>query len=372
MEHSEHRNKESGDHEMVLIFGAIIAFIAVSAWISKESDVFISWWKVLYLPQAKAIAWFSTTFLGEVVNYLLGHTSGQASGLVQFIENTTAHDMTAHFCWEASSFLGKYYLFVFIPLGSYLTIKVYKKTQGESEVYQKFKNAKEFTQFVRKNALDAHEMLDEANKRNKGDETQRDGISDALDDENNKKNKKSKGFNPEELASSLSLIDFAKAHNLLMSNNKERLNPKNVHECFVKQLGDTFTYIEDLINKPYGWAAIKVLQFIPEKYRAKTLEEASKRHPYDFTILIALLDSARRYGVVPSSIFIRLKQHYPSLWYGLNNLGRKVAFVEGAGLSAQYAHEVFQKQYRNLKPKPQCVQAAVDGFEEAFQSEENN
>lgn len=353
MEHSEHRNKEGGDHEMALIFGAIIVFIAISAWFAKESDVFIGWWKMLYLPQAKAIAWFSTTFAGELINHLLGHTSEQAAGLVQFIENTSAHGMTAHFCWLASSFLGKYYLFIFIPLGFYLTIKVYKKTQGESEVYQRFKNAKEFTRFVRKNALDAHEMLNEAHK-------------------DNKSNKNDNGFNPEALGSSLSLGGFANANDLLMANNKTRLNPKKVHECFVKQLGCDFTYIEDLINKPYGWAALKILQFIPEKYRANTLEEASKQHLYDFTIIISLLESARQYEVVPSSIFIRLKQHYPFLWYGLNNLGRKVFFVEGAGLSAQYAHEVFQKKRRNEKPQLQEVKAAVKGFIEAFQSDENH
>lgn len=366
MEYSDDRKKESGDHTMMLMLVGVVAFIVVSAWLAKESDVFIGCWKMLYLPQAKAIAWFSTTFLGELINHLIGHTSGQAAGLVQFIQNTPAHDMTVHFCWEASNFLGKYYLFIFIPFCCHLTLRVYKKTQGESEVYQRFKNAKEFTLFTRKNSLDSHELLDEANKNDKDNE----------DDKTD--NKKDKKFNPETLGNSLSLIDFAKANDLLVKDendvdqNNWQVDFQRTAECFIKQLGNIFTYIEDLINQPYGWAAIKIIQFIPEKYRAKNLEEISQRHLYDFTILIALLESARKYGVVPSSLFIRLKNDYPSLWYGLNNLGRKVAFVEGAGLSAQYAHEVFQHEHGNKKPELQAIKTAEKSFIETFQIEENH
>ena len=64
-------------------------------------------------------------------------------------------------------------------------------------------------------------------------------------------------------------------------------------------------------------------------------------------------------------IFIRLKEKYPSLWYGLNNLGRKTVFLEGAGLSAQYAHEIFQKE-NSRKPQLNKIEAAIEGFKEAF------
>ncbi|RDU98770.1 conjugal transfer protein TrbA [Trinickia dinghuensis] len=57
-----------------------------------------------------------------------------------------------------------------------------------------------------------------------------------------------------------------------------------------------------------------------------------RKHRYPRTLLMALLIEARQLGVLPSSTFIWLKPLDRALWYPLNTAGRKVPFMESAGV----------------------------------------
>ncbi|RKP47541.1 conjugal transfer protein TrbA [Trinickia fusca] len=64
-----------------------------------------------------------------------------------------------------------------------------------------------------------------------------------------------------------------------------------------------------------------------------------RKHPYPRTLLMALLIEARQMGVLPSSNFIWLKPLDRALWYPLNTAGRKVPFIESAGVFNQMQAE---------------------------------
>ncbi|PCE30031.1 secretion/conjugation apparatus DotM-related subunit [Burkholderia ubonensis] len=63
------------------------------------------------------------------------------------------------------------------------------------------------------------------------------------------------------------------------------------------------------------------------------------KHPYPRTLLMALLIESRQMGVLPSSSFIWLKPLDRALWYPLNTAGRKVPFMESAGVFNQMQAE---------------------------------
>lgn len=63
------------------------------------------------------------------------------------------------------------------------------------------------------------------------------------------------------------------------------------------------------------------------------------KHPYPRTLLMALLIESRQMGVLPSSNFIWLKPLDRALWYPLNTAGRKVPFMESAGVFNQMQAE---------------------------------
>lgn len=73
--------------------------------------------------------------------------------------------------------------------------------------------------------------------------------------------------------------------------------------------------------------------------KAKAARDWLLKHPYPRTMLTALLIESRQMGVLPSSNFIWLKPLDRALWYPLNTAGRKVAFMESAGVFNQMQAE---------------------------------
>lgn len=69
------------------------------------------------------------------------------------------------------------------------------------------------------------------------------------------------------------------------------------------------------------------------------VRDAIGQHGYTHTVLMRLLDEARRGGVLPPALFAWLKGVDRPLWYALTSLGRRAPFVEGLGACAHYAAE---------------------------------
>lgn len=63
------------------------------------------------------------------------------------------------------------------------------------------------------------------------------------------------------------------------------------------------------------------------------------KHPHPRTLLMSMLIESRQMGVLPSASFIWLKPQDRGLWYPLNTAGRKVPFMESAGVFNQMQAE---------------------------------
>jgi intracellular multiplication protein IcmP len=73
----------------------------------------------------------------------------------------------------------------------------------------------------------------------------------------------------------------------------------------------------------------------------EAIEAAASGHAYVPTVLARLLGNARRkVGVVTTHTFHWLREVDRTLWYGLQNVGRRDCFVEGAGIVAHLGAEM--------------------------------
>ncbi|CCD30244.1 putative conjugal transfer TrbA-like protein [Candidatus Glomeribacter gigasporarum BEG34] len=95
---------------------------------------------------------------------------------------------------------------------------------------------------------------------------------------------------------------------------------------------------------------------------AKTAPLWLTQHPYPRTLLMALLIEARTLGVLPSSHFIWLKPLDRALWYALNTAGRKVPFIESAGVFNQMQAERIASHHQCCLTEPH-VEEAIKGLQ---------
>ncbi|WP_440682432.1 secretion/conjugation apparatus DotM-related subunit [Cysteiniphilum halobium] len=73
------------------------------------------------------------------------------------------------------------------------------------------------------------------------------------------------------------------------------------------------------------------------------IQKIIKGHHYTYTVLCSLLNTARKGGIVPASSFLWLKTINRTLWYALNNVGRKTFFSEGAAIISHWQFELSLK-----------------------------
>ncbi len=335
------------DHWMMLSIIGIIGLIVLSYEFSKHTVIFFTLWRQLFLPIAEGIVWLSHTVIGRLINLVLGHSTNQAESLVHFLMNNQPNQYTGLFCKAASHFLGKYFLLLFLPIGGYLTYKIYLRTQGESEAYIRLKNAKEFTQYAKNKVKLNHQQEKPVSKAK---ET----------------------F----LDSALSPVRFCEKNHLLIRNESDQsiveIDSEKAHLCFVRQLGKNFKNMEILLNGQYGWVVSQLIQSVPEKHRLDAIQYATQGHRYDTTVILSLLYAARRFNAVPLINLIPLKNTHRALWYAIASAGRKTIFVEGAGIMAQYEHEMSVKQVKlKIKPQNKAVYSAVEGLIEAVIEQPN-
>lgn len=71
----------------------------------------------------------------------------------------------------------------------------------------------------------------------------------------------------------------------------------------------------------------------------EAVQEIFERHAYVVTVMSGMLEKARRSGVMPPAFFIWLRPRNRALWYALNNVGRRTAFCECAGVQAHFLAE---------------------------------
>lgn len=96
---------------------------------------------------------------------------------------------------------------------------------------------------------------------------------------------------------------------------------------------------------------------------AKPAQKWLLKHSYPRTLLMALLIESRQTGVLPSSNFIWLKPLDRALWYPLNTAGRKVPFMEAAGVFNQMQAEEVAWDHNCILTVPH-VEDAIKGVQQ--------
>ena len=90
----------------------------------------------------------------------------------------------------------------------------------------------------------------------------------------------------------------------------------------------------------------------------------TQKHAYTHTVMMSMLEYARRNGVLPSSEFFWLRPVDRKLWYVLNNVGRNVAWTEVAGI---YGHWLAEKVNEGPIMRP-YVQKAIEAMAESLKN----
>ena len=175
-------------------------------------------------------------------------------------------------------------------------------------------------------------------------------------------------------------IEFAKHHRLIQRDPESgelKINQLRAKMAFTAQLGGKWRGVEAL--KPYEKAifavvaafvnykrddAEAVLERIAASIKKKNLltgdhdfsstgvllkkyatspsvTEITQNHAYVKTVFTEMLNQARRSGIVANSLYLWLKPLDRTLWYTLNNVGRKAVFTEAGAI---HAHWLAEKQ----------------------------
>ncbi|WP_119342945.1 type IVB secretion system coupling complex protein DotM/IcmP [Facilibium subflavum] len=162
-------------------------------------------------------------------------------------------------------------------------------------------------------------------------------------------------------------LEFAKKHDLL--DHQGNLNKDKSYHVFLSQLGKKWSglkklnfcyctviaacsayiagdrvqaenFVKDIAIKLKSGMALSKSQknnviqsiktFINRYYKHDKVQETIKQHAYVNTVVAALLIEARKNGIVPPALFIWIKPLDRTLWYIINNIGRKSVFIEAA------------------------------------------
>ncbi|WP_192484605.1 MULTISPECIES: hypothetical protein [Cysteiniphilum] len=84
---------------------------------------------------------------------------------------------------------------------------------------------------------------------------------------------------------------------------------------------------------------IDIDKYFPQCLDHPKIKQIITEHHFTSTLLCELLAQARRGGILASSGFLWLKKVNRTLWYVLNNVGRKTFFVEGAAVIVHWQAE---------------------------------
>ncbi|WP_088698685.1 hypothetical protein [Halomonas campaniensis] len=198
--------------------------------------------------------------------------------------------------------------------------------------------------------------------------------------------------NPEEHRSGISPLEFAKENGLL---HRKMLDKKATENVFVKQLGDKIADIDnfqpheravfailasrlfgddrsesqlmlDKLNRSSsktGYPDFTIIENEFKKYsKNPAVNDWLKHHKFKPTLLYSMHREAVKFGKLPSSYFRWLKGIDRTLWYTLNNSGRKVSWSECGGVVSQANWEMFAKNKQGTIEGIH-VQPAVDALE---------
>jgi hypothetical protein len=345
------RRVDTSDNMMALLILVLVLFFVLGFLAHQYIFLFYKFWKLIFTPLIQVIDVVANGFVGKLINPMLGFTGFQAHALTQFISQTPVEQWNIRGFVNMNHFIGKYLLVLFFPVGVYMIVSIFKRSQQIGAVFKHFKSSSYLNSYIFSKDF---KIESEIKLNNEPCESE-----------------------PEAGGTALSCAQFCEKHNLITINEAEEsvsdIDVELAFQVFLNQLGEKITEKSDIFNFKYGWVFNRIITHIPLEHRSEAIDYALEGHLYISTALLNLLKTARRFGVVPLQPFLRLKFQNRALWYALTSQGRKVAFVEGAGIVAQFDYELRFKRERNelpqKKPLPEQVESAVTGLMQALTEE---
>lgn len=117
--------------------------------------------------------------------------------------------------------------------------------------------------------------------------------------------------------------------------------------------------------KPSGKLVSEIRKVIKDPKLGGALQKYADQHAYETTALLRCLQRSREEGgVLAPAQFVWLRGHDRTLWYPLNNLGRKSYHAEAAGALVHYTNELIAGQ---RIPTPRFDEV-IKGFETLMKS----
>lgn len=345
MNHSNPTRREPPDLTLVYMGLGVAGVLMLSFLLTRYSFVLYGLWKHLALPLAIASRWLSDSVFGIVLNPLLNVTTAQADSLVVFLKQTPASEFTERGFMAVNAFIGKHLLVVLCPVGLYAVVKAFRQTLSLSPVFHRFKASTQFRKYGLPIKTNASLVAIDSDDVYNG-----------------------------EMRVAMSCLQFCEAYNIVELNDERTaltgVDQETAYSVLTAQLGKPFTTQAALEKGELSVFVDTLINCIPVHQRKAALDFAFTGHLYETTVCLSLLFVAKRFGIVPVSQFLPLRQSHRALWYALISGGRKTIFVEGAAIMAQFEHELSCKMMVTpCKPKKVCVQVALDGILKALVEE---
>jgi len=112
--------------------------------------------------------------------------------------------------------------------------------------------------------------------------------------------------------------------------------------------------------RPSGKLASEIRKIVKDPKVGGAIQKYADQHAYETTAMLRCLQRAREEGgVLAPAQFVWLRGHDRTLWYPLNNLGRKSYHAEAAGALVHYTNEMIAGQ---RIPTPR-FEEVIKGFE---------
>ncbi|CAE6822622.1 hypothetical protein R70006_06277 [Paraburkholderia domus] len=107
-----------------------------------------------------------------------------------------------------------------------------------------------------------------------------------------------------------------------------------------RDAGDSYDVKTDRIQMNMTDAVATLRKY----WNHRTVRPYFKQHAYVYTLIYAMLNDARRLGVLPANEFRWLRVADRRMWIMVDNVGRIVAFTEVAGIYSHFLYESKQKR----------------------------
>jgi hypothetical protein len=329
-------------HSHTLLLAAVLGGVGVLFFVWAEPYL-LSIWRTLARWQALELAWIGDTLPGRAIFSACRLSADHFNRLAEGLRDADPTQLSGQTVWQISDFLGRTARWLWAPV---VLVMAYHLATYGGRYRRSFRNGIALFAYARRaygryllrvrNALhaDLYRGVDAVGK---------------------------------------TAWQWCMEMNCLGENEKLDVNRARI--ALRSQLGEEFDTWAHLIAGPRGWIAQEILQCLPDQTdRENVIRYATRGHRYQATVLLALLLAVRRFGVLGTMHFQGLRSTDRPLWYALASIGRDgVAFVEAAGIMAQYEYEMALLDYANgeLAATLGEVDGVIPGLTEALETEIN-